>query len=83
MPRDSQRPKSSKKAAIFESDKAKRNDHEEDRFLVDVPAEQERRIAAQCESSDKDVPGWLEEELDQGQLQQLASANRLSWARTN
>lgn len=33
---------------------------------MDVPAEEERCIAAEGYGSDKGVPGWIEEEADQG-----------------
>ncbi len=40
----------------------------ENRFFVNVPSENERRIAAQCDSTDKVVIGWSEEQFDKAEL---------------
>ena len=51
-------------AAVLERDKAEGNDDEEDRFLVDVPAEEEGGVCTEGQGGDEVVPGGAEEKFD-------------------
>ena len=50
-------------AAVFEREKAEGDNDEEDRFLVDVPAEEEGGVCAEGQGGDEVVPGGAEEEF--------------------
>lgn len=58
-------------ASVFEGEEAEGDDDEEDGFLVDMPAEEEGRVAAECEGADEVVPGRSEEELCERDLRRL------------
>lgn len=68
MTGDCKRPERSEIPAIFERDQAERDDHQQDRLLVDMPAEQKGRISAKCQSSHESIPSWSEEEFDECRL---------------
>lgn len=46
MAGDGERAESAQVASVFKGDEAERNDDEQDRFLVDVPAEKEGCVRA-------------------------------------
>ena len=63
MTRHSQRSEGSQEAAIFQCKQAEGNDDEQDRLLVHMPAEKERRIATERDGRNEVVPSWPEEEF--------------------
>lgn len=69
MARHRERTESAQVTSVFEREKAERYDDEEDGLFVDVPAEQERCVAAQCQCSYEVVPGRANEELYKRDLQ--------------
>ena len=52
-------------ATIVERDQAERNDDQQNRFLVDVPAEEERGVSAEGGSCHEVRPCRAQEELDE------------------
>lgn len=66
MSSDSQGTESTEIAAVFERDEREWDYDEEDGFLVDVIAEEERSVAAESDCTDEGVPGGFDEELDEG-----------------
>lgn len=63
-----QRSECAEVAAVLECDQAKGDDDQKHGFLVDVPAKEERGIAAQSNCADECVPLRPEPELHQGDL---------------
>ena len=55
-------------ATVVKCDQAERNDDQQNRFLVDVPAEEERGVSAESGSCNEIGPGRSEEELDERRL---------------
>jgi len=64
--RHSQGSKCAQVSTVFESNETERYNDEQDSFLVDMPSEEEGSIATKSDCSDEGVPGWIQEELDQG-----------------
>lgn len=64
MASHSQRPKGTEIATVFECEEAEWDDDEQDSLLVNMPAEQKRRITAERNCRDEGHPGWCKEELD-------------------
>lgn len=66
---------------VVECDEAERNYDKQDGFFMDVPAEEEGGVGAECGSCDKVGPRREEEELDQRGLDTKVSVLRcVSWA---
>ena len=65
---DSQRTEGAEVATVFQRDERKRDDDEENGFLVDVPAEEEGCVAAEGDGADELLPflDGAEEEFDEG-----------------
>jgi hypothetical protein len=70
-----QRSEGTEISSVFESNQAERDDDEEYGLLMDVPAEQERRIAAEGDRTDERVPCRLEQQADQKWLYQISRAS--------
>lgn len=68
MTRHCKRSESSEMSTIFECDQAERDNYQQNCFLVNMPAEQEGCISAECQGAYKGVPGWSEEEFDKCRL---------------
>ena len=68
---DGERPEGAEVAAVFQSNKAEREDDEEDGFFVDVPAEEEGGVAAEGERADECFPGGVEEEFRKADLRRV------------
>jgi hypothetical protein len=68
MTGDCKRSERSEISTVFERDQTERDNYQQDRLLVDMPAEQKGRISAECQSSYESVPSWSEEELDKCRL---------------
>lgn len=68
MPGHCQRTKGTEVSSIGESEEREREEHEQDGFFVDVPAEEEGGVAAEGESGGEGAPGWMEKEFYQGGL---------------
>lgn len=68
MTRNRKWSESSEMSTVFECNQAERNDNQQNCLLVDMPAEQEGCISAECQSSYKSVPSWSEKELDKRRL---------------
>lgn len=68
MTRNCERPESAQVSSVFQREEAEGDDDEEDRFLMDMPAEEERCVAAERDRCHKIVPRWLEEQLDESGL---------------
>lgn len=69
MPRNCQRSECAEVATVLEGDKTEWDDDEENGFLVHMPAEEERCIAAEGDRTDKSIPtAWLEPDLDERNL---------------
>lgn len=60
----SERTEGTQVAAIFQGNEAERDDDEQDRLLVYVPAEKERCVATQGKSCDEIGPGRTKEKFD-------------------
>lgn len=73
MARHSQRPESSEVPTVPERYQAERDDHYEDRLLVDVPSKEERRIAAKGYGPDEVLPSGLYEQTQQERLAKISS----------
>jgi len=65
----SERSEGAEVPAIVERDQAERNDDQQDRFLVDVPPEEERSISAESSSCNEVGPCRAEEKLDECRLE--------------
>jgi hypothetical protein len=52
--------------AVLQSNKAERNNDQEDSFFVDVPAEEEGGVGAEGGGADEGGPCGVEEEADEG-----------------
>ncbi len=63
MTADGQGAEGAEVAAVLEREKAEGDDDEEDRFLVDVPAEEEGGVGAERQGGDEIVPRRAEEEF--------------------
>jgi len=68
MTGDCKRPERSEISAIFERDQAERDDYQQDRLLVDMPAEQKGCVSAECQSTHESIPSWSEEKFDKCRL---------------
>lgn len=68
MAGNGERSESTKISPIFERYQTEGNDDEQNCLFVNVPTEQERRIAAQSYGSHKYIPGWVDEKLDKSRL---------------
>ena len=68
MTRHRQRSECSKVAAVLQGQKAERNDDEEDGFLVNMPSEEKRSVAAECDGADKVVPRRPDKQFEQSRL---------------
>lgn len=64
MASDGEGTESTEVAAIAESDEGGGNEDQQDGFLVDVPAEEERGVSAEGGGADEGGPGGVEEEAD-------------------
>ncbi len=64
MTADGQGAEGAEVAAVLEREKAEGDDDEQDRFLVDVPAEEEGSVGAERQGADEVVPGGAEEKFD-------------------
>ncbi len=65
MARHRQRPERAQVPPVLERDQAERDDDQQHRLLVHVPAKQKRRVAAQRHRPDEGVPRRLQEQLQQ------------------
>ena len=68
MTRHGKRSEGAEVSTVSEGQETKGDDDEEDSFLVDVPAEEERAVAAKRKSGGEGVPIWVEEEFYEGRL---------------
>jgi hypothetical protein len=59
--------------AVVECNKAEGNNNQQDGFLVDVPAEEERCVSAESGSCNKVGPCRSEEELDECRLEKVVN----------
>jgi len=66
--RDGERSEGPQVSPVFEREQAEREDDEQDGLFVDVPAEEERGVAAQRQRGDEILPRRLQEELEQSRL---------------
>lgn len=73
MTRHCQRSESSKVSTIFERKQAEWDNDEQNRLLMDVPAEQERGIAAEGDCRHEVVPVGVEEELQESRLRSVST----------
>lgn len=55
-------------APVLQGEEGEGEDHEEDGFFVDVPAEEEGGVAAEGNGAEEVVVGGFEEELNQTEL---------------
>lgn len=58
---NSQGSECTKESTVVERNQAEGNDDQEDGFLVNVPAEEEGRVTAECDCAHKRLPRWLVE----------------------
>lgn len=65
MPCHGQRSESPQVTSIFERGQAERDDDKQNSFLMDMPAEEERRVATECHGANERLPTGLEEQLYQ------------------
>lgn len=68
MARHRERAEGAEEAPVPERQQAEGDKHEQDRLLVHVPAEEERRVAAERHGAEEGVPVWLEPELGEAEL---------------
>ncbi len=73
---DCQRSKGAKVSPILECQQAEWNDHKEDSFLMNMPAEQKRRVAAKRDGADECFPCWLDKQFDQSELSNVNSTEK-------
>lgn len=73
----SQWSKCSEVTTVPERNQAERDDHDQDRLLMDVPAEKERRISTEGHSTDEVLPGGLEEQADQERLREISQSQQI------
>ena len=66
-----QRTEGAQVTPIFERQEAERDYDEQNSLLVNVPAEEERGIAAECHGRNKGVPCGLEKEFDEADLDKV------------
>ena len=64
MPCNGQRSERAKVPTVFQRQQAERYNHQKDGLFVDMPSKKEGCVAAQGHSSDKGLPGRLEEKLN-------------------
>ena len=62
-------------ATVVERDQAERNDDQQNRFLVDMPAEEERGVSAESGSCHEYRPCRSKEELDECRLKIVVSTS--------
>lgn len=65
MSRYGKRPKSSQIPSVLQRKQRKGDDDEEDSFFMDVPAEEERSVRAECQRCCESMWCRMQEELDQ------------------
>lgn len=63
--------------AVVQCDEAERDYDKQDGFFMNVPAEEEGGVGAECGCCDEVGPRWAEEELDQGGLDMEVSVSRM------
>ena len=68
MSSHSQRSKSAKMPTVLKRQETERYDHEQDGFLVHMPAEQKGGITTQRDGTDESIPRRPQEQLDEGDL---------------
>ena len=69
---DRQRPEGAEIAAVLECHQTEWDDDKQDRLLVDVPAEEKRRVATECDGADEGFPGRLEEQSEKNRLKDIS-----------
>ena len=74
-----QRSERSEVPSVFECEQAKGYNDKQNRFLVDVPAEEEGSVSAQCESRHKCMPIRFKEELNECRLQSVRDSCHCHW----
>lgn len=66
MASDGEGTESTKEATIAESDEGGGNEDQQDGFLVNVPAEEERGVGTESGGANEGGPGGVEKEADEG-----------------
>lgn len=61
MAGNSQRPEGSEMTSVSEGNKTKGDDDKKNGLLMNMPAKEKGGIAAQGDSTDECLPGWLRE----------------------
>ena len=72
MPGHRKRSKGPEVTSISQGQQAERDDDEEDSLLVDMPAEEERGVATQSDSSNEGFPSRAEKELRETYLPDIS-----------
>lgn len=72
MARDRQGSEGAKIPSILQRNQTEWDDDQQNRLLVNVPAEEERRISTQCHRSHKRIPVWSEPQLYQRKLKPVS-----------
>lgn len=78
MTGDCQRSKSTQIPTVGEGNEAERDDDQENRLFVHMPAEEKRRITTKSDGADESVPSWFEEEFDETNLRRVIFRRALS-----
>ena len=68
MPSNSQGAECTERSPVLQGYQTERDDDKQDRFLMHMPPEEERGVAAEGDRANENFPSWLDEKLDERNL---------------